>query len=75
MGFTAYRIENDKNILLSLLKLFSMFKITCWYNPRGYVIKNTGVKIAISCSNCEKETMIDVDMLDTTNQYNHNFCI
>ena len=52
-----------------------MFKIKCWWNPREDEIKNTGVKIAISCSNCGKETIIDVDMLDTTYQDNHNFCI
>ena len=43
-----------------------MFKINCWYNPREDEIKNLGVKIDIRCSICEKETMIDVDMLDTT---------
>ena len=46
-----------------------MFKIKCWYNPREYDIKNTGVKTSIRCSNCGKEKMIDVDILDTTYQY------
>ena len=32
MEFTAYRIENDKKLLPSLLNLFSMFKIKCWYS-------------------------------------------
>ena len=31
---TADRIENDKNLLPSLLKNDSMFKIKCWWNPR-----------------------------------------
>ena len=45
-----------------------MFKIKCWWNPRKDEIKHTGVKIAIRCSNCGKETMIDLDMLNTTYQ-------
>ena len=69
MKFTVDKIENDKNILPSLLKLFSIFKSKCWYNPREDEIQNTGVKISIRCSNCEKETMIDVDIFDTTYQY------
>ena len=66
MEFTADRIYNDKNILPSLLKLFSMFKIKCWWNPREYYLKQTVVKVAIRCSNGEKETMIDVDNINTT---------
>ena len=31
-------------------------------------IKHTGVKFAIRCSNCGKETMIDVDNMNTTYQ-------
>ena len=34
MEFTADRIDNDKNILPSLLKIFTMFKIKCWRNQR-----------------------------------------
>ena len=33
MEFTADRIDNEKKILPSLLNMFSMFKINCWYNP------------------------------------------
>ena len=44
-----------------------MFKIKCWYSP-GRVEKNTAEKIAIRCSNCGRETMIDVDNLNTTYQ-------
>ena len=68
MEFNADMIENDENILTLLLKLFSMFKIKFWYNPREDEIKNIGVNIAIRCSNSKKETMIDVDILDTTQQ-------
>ena len=32
-------------------------------------MKYTGVKIAIRCSSCGKETMIDVDIMNTTYQY------
>ena len=48
--------------------MFSMFKIKCWWNKREYEIKHTGVKFAIRCSNCEKETMIVVDNMNTTYQ-------
>ena len=44
-----------------------MFKIKCWYITGG-VDKNTTEKIAIRCSNCGKEKMIDVDNLNTTYQ-------
>ena len=55
MGFTAYRIEDDKNILPSLLKYFTMFKIKCWWNPRGDDLKLTEIKVAIRYSNCVKK--------------------
>ena len=45
-----------------------MFKIKCWWNPSEYDLKQTVVKVAIRCSNCGKETMIYVDILDTTYQ-------
>ena len=44
-----------------------MFKIKCWYSPGG-VEKNLTKEIAISSGNCGKETMIDVDNLNTTYQ-------
>ena len=47
--------------------MFSMFKIHCWYNPREDD-QNTVANIAIRCSNCGKETMIDVDVLDNAYQ-------
>ena len=39
MEFNADRIQDYINILLSLLNMFSMFKIRCWYNPREEEIK------------------------------------
>ena len=44
-----------------------MFKIKCWYNPGG-VEKHMAEKISIRCSNSGKETMVDVDNLNTTYQ-------
>ena len=50
MGVTADRIENDKNILPSLLKDFTMFKIKCWWNKKEkYDIKQTVEKVDIRC--------------------------
>ena len=69
VDFTADKIENDGNILPSLLKLFSMFNIKYWWNTRGDYLKQTVVKVAIRCSNRGKETIIDVDILNTTYQY------
>ena len=45
-----------------------MFKIKCWWNTREYEIKNTGVKFAIRFSDCGKETMIDVYIMNNTYQ-------
>ena len=45
-----------------------MFKIKCWRNPREYDLKQTVVKVAIRCINDGKETMIDVENLNTTYQ-------
>ena len=45
-----------------------MFKIKCWWNTREYKIKHTGVKVSIRCSNHVKETMTDVDIMNTTYQ-------
>ena len=51
-----------------IVESFSMFKIKCQWNTREDEIKNTGVKFAIRCSNRGKETMIDVDNMNTTYQ-------
>ena len=45
-----------------------MFKIKCGWNPRKDDLKQTVEKVTIRCSNCGKETMIDVDILYTTYQ-------
>ena len=45
-----------------------MFKIKCWWNPREDDLKQTVVKVDIRCSNCGKETTIDVDNIHTTYQ-------
>ena len=69
MEFTEDRMENDKNILPSLLKNISMFRIKCWWNPREDNIKKNVVKVDIRCINCGKEKMIDLDNINTTYQY------
>ena len=44
-----------------------MFKIKCWYSPGGFE-KNKPEKY-IRCSNDGKETIIDVDIINTKYQY------
>ena len=50
-----------------VFEYFSMFKIKCRWNMREYGIKNTGVKVAIICSNGGKETIIYVYIINNTN--------
>ena len=45
-----------------------MFQIICWYN-KGHDDQNKVENIAISCSNCGKETMISMNNMNTTYQY------
>ena len=46
-----------------------MFKIKCWWNKKEKDYqKQTVEKVAIRCSNCGKETMIDFDLLETDYQ-------
>ena len=52
-----------------------MFNIKCWYSPGEDGIKKTGIKFYIRCSDRAKETMIDVDILDTTYQYIITTCV
>ena len=55
MEFTTDRINNDKNLLPSLLKTFTMFKIKCWWNKKEkYDLKQAVERVAIRCSNCGK---------------------
>ena len=46
-----------------------MLRIKCWWNKkeRGD-IKQTVEKVAIRCSNCVKETMVDLYLLETDYQ-------
>ena len=44
-----------------------MFQIYCWYN-QGHDDQNKVENIAIRCINCEKETMISMDNMNTTHQ-------
>ena len=44
-----------------------MFQICCWYN-QGHDDQNKVENIAIRCINCEKETMISMDNMNTTHQ-------
>ena len=67
MDYATDRIENEIIILPSLLKIFSMFQIRCWYK-KGYDDENKVENIAIRCSNCGKETMIYMDNMNTTYQ-------
>ena len=55
MEFTADNIKNYKNIFPSLLKIFTMFKIKCWWNKKEKDDEKQSVeKVAIRCSNCGK---------------------
>ena len=46
-----------------------MFKIKCWWNKKEkYYIKKTVGTFAIRCRNCRKETMIDLNILETDYQ-------
>ena len=47
--------------------MFSMFQISCWYN-KGHDDQNKVGNIDIRCSNCGKETMIDMDIMNTKYQ-------
>ena len=38
MEFTVEITKNDKDLLPSLLKFFTMFKIKCWWNKKKHMI-------------------------------------
>ena len=42
---------------------------------KGNYLKQTVEKVAILCSNCEKQKIIDVNILYTNTKKNENFCI
>ena len=51
--FTADSINNDKNLLPSFLKFFTMFKIKClWNKQEKDDLKQTVETVSIRCSNC-----------------------
>ena len=56
------------NCIASVVEVYSMFRIKCWWNTREDEIKHTGVKVAIRCGNYGKEKIIDVDNMNTTYQ-------
>ena len=46
-----------------------MFKIKCWWNKKEKDdLKQTVEICSVRCSNCGKETMIDLDILETDYQ-------
>ena len=66
--FTANRIENDKNILLSLLKILHCLGLNVGGIKIKFDLKQTVEKVSIRCGNFGKETIIDVDLLETNYQ-------
>ena len=68
MDYTAYRTENERTLLPSLLNMFSMFQISFWYN-KGHDDQNKVEHIAVRCSNCGKETSLYVDNMNTKYKY------
>ena len=54
MDYTTDKIDNEITLLPSLLKMFSMFKMSFWYDNKPDD-KNDVKVIAIRCSNCGKE--------------------
>ena len=69
MGFTLDRINNDKNLLPSLLKIFQCLILNIGeIKKRQDEIKQTEVKVSIKCGNCGKEAMIEVDNINTNYQ-------
>ena len=66
--FTADKRYNDKNLLPSLLKCFTIFKINIGGIQGKMILKKNTRNFSIRCSNFVKETIIDVDNLDKTYQ-------
>ena len=64
MEYTEDKIENDKTLLPSLLKMFSMFKIYFWYN-KGHYDLNKVEHITIRCINCGEKTGLSMYNMDT----------
>ena len=55
MEYNANKIDNEKIILPSLMKMCSIFQMRFWYD-KEYSDKNDVKTVAIRCSDCGKET-------------------
>ena len=64
MEYTAEKIENEITILPSLLKMFSMFQMSFWYDNEPDD-KNDMKIIAIRCINCGKERGLSMNNINT----------
>ena len=64
MEYTEDRIENEIIFLPSLLKMFQMFQMNCWYN-NGHDYQNKVEHIAKMCNNCGKETGLSMKSKNT----------
>ena len=64
MDYTAYKIEKNITLLPSLLKLFSMFQMSCWYN-KGHDDQNKVENVVIRSSKCGKETGLSMKNINT----------
>ena len=64
MKYTVDRIENEITLLPSLLKMFSMFQIICWYN-KVHDDRNKVEHIYIRCISCGKETGLSIKITNT----------
>ena len=52
------------NTVEKMLKMFSMFQISCWYN-KGHNDQNRVELISIRCSTCGKEARLSMDNINT----------
>ena len=64
MEYTTDNIDNEIILLPSLLKIFTIFQIHCWYD-KVHDDQNNVEKIAIRCSNCGKETGLSLKSTNT----------
>ena len=64
MEYTSDRIYNYATLLPSLLKMFSMFQISFWYN-KGHDDQNKVEHISIKRINCGKQTGLSMDDMNT----------
>ena len=64
MEYTEDKVENETTLLPSLLSIFSMLQIRCWYS-KGHDDQNKVEHFDIRCSNCGKETFLSMDNMNT----------